>query len=199
MPRIPELPTLPASVTVTGSNQLAIYDAGTDRTYGGTVTDVADFIIAGGGGVPEAPADSIAYARYNDTWIAATEEAPSDSLLYARYNGDWTAIYQIATMETVSGTTQTPAVGVAGRYFICTNAAGCAVTIPANATQAFPVGTMLTYQQDGAAAVTFTAAGGVTLRVPAAYQASTAEQYAVVQVAKTATNTWTLYGHLLAV
>lgn len=129
---------------------------------------------------------------------ALVPEAPQDGNIYARVNGGWVVVGSgLAVIETVATTTHTPAIGVIGRYFICTNASGCTVTIPANATQAFPIGTVLTYQQDAATAITFTAAGGVTLRKPTAYQAVTAEQYAVVQVAKTGTNTWTLYGHLL--
>lgn len=129
---------------------------------------------------------------------AAVAEAPEDGNTYARRDGGWISVGSgLAVIETVAGTTQTPAIGAFGRYFICTNASGCTVTIPNNAAQAFPIGTVLTYQQDAATAITFTAAGGVTLRKPAAYQAVTAEQYAVVQVVKTETNTWTLYGHLL--
>jgi hypothetical protein len=174
MPRIPALPDFAA--TVASDDELPLYDTSEDTTYGVTVAQIATAV---------------------QTITTGVSEAPNDGVLYARQSEDWTAIYQRATVETVSGTTQTPATGTDGRYFVCTNAAGCAVTIPPNSAQAFPVGTMLTYQQDGAAAVTFTAGSGVTLRVPASYQASSAEQYAVVQVCKAATNTWTLYGHLL--
>jgi hypothetical protein len=131
---------------------------------------------------------------------AIVTEAPSDGNQYVRQDGAWVlsgaSVPARATIEDVTGTTQTPATGTDGRYFRCTNAAGCAVTIPTNAAQPFPTGTMLTYQQNGAVAVTFAAAGGVTLRVPAAYLAATAELYAVVQVVKVATNEWVIYGHL---
>jgi hypothetical protein len=100
------------------------------------------------------------------------------------------------TIFTVSGTTHAPALAQANGYMRCTNASGCAVTLPSNATVAFPIGSMLSYEQSGAAAVTVAAAGGVTLRKPAAYNATTSEQYAVVQVLKVAANEWVLYGHL---
>lgn len=155
MPRIPQLPDFTGPVS--GSDELPLYDASTDRTFGATVDDLAAYIGGGGGG-----------------------------------SG-------LAVPVTVSTTTHTPTVGVVGRWFICTNTSGCAVTVPAFATQAFPVGTVLTYQQNDAdSAVTFTGAGGVTINRPAAYQASTAEQFAVVQLVCTAENVWTLYGHLLA-
>lgn len=104
-----------------------------------------------------------------------------------------------ATVETVSTTTHTPAIGTDGRYFRCTHASGCAVTIPPNSSQAFPVGTMLTYEQgDADSAVTFAGDTGVTLRCPAAFTAATAEQYAVVQILKVGTDEWVIYGNLAA-
>jgi hypothetical protein len=175
MPRIPALPNFSGSVA--SDDELPLYDSSADITYGATIAQIATAV------------QSIT------TGIA---EAPDDGVMYGRQSEDWEPVPVRATVETVSGTTQTPATGTDGRYFVCTNASGCAVTIPPNSDQAFPIGTMLTYQQDNSAAVTFTAGSGVTLRVPAAYEAETAEQYAVVQVCKTATNTWTLYGHLLA-
>jgi hypothetical protein len=175
MPRIPALPDFAG--VVASDDELPLYDTSADLTYGVTIAQIATAV---------------------QTITTGIEEAPNDGAIYARQSEAWTEVKVRATVETVSGTTQTPAVGTDGRYFLCTNASGCAVTVPPNSSEAFPVGTMLTYQQDNAAAVTFTAGSGVTLRVPAAYQASTAEQYAVVQIAKTATNTWTLYGHLLA-
>ena len=132
---------------------------------------------------------------------AALPDAPADGGQYVRQDGAWVSISGsgLAVVQTVSTTTHTPTVGVVGRWFICTNASGCTVTVPTFAAQAFPVGTVLTYQQnDTDSAVIFNAAGGVTINRPAAYQARTAEQFAVVQLVCTAENVWTLYGHLLA-
>jgi hypothetical protein len=100
------------------------------------------------------------------------------------------------TIFTVAGATHTAVLTQANGHFRCTAAGGCAVTIPANDVVAFPVGTMLTYEQAGAAAVAFAGGVGVTLRVPATYTAATAEQYGVVQALKVATNEWVIYGHL---
>lgn len=150
MPRIPQLPNF--SGAVAGSDELPLYDASTDRTYGATMAEVGAYV---------------------------------SSIL-------------LPPVTTITGTTHAPAVGSTVQYFVCTNASGCAVTIPTNATQAFPIGSALTYQQDGAGGVTFTAAGGVTLRVPVNYQAQTAGQYAVVQVFKTGTDTWVILGNLLS-
>lgn len=95
-----------------------------------------------------------------------------------------------------TGTTLGPTLAQAESYFLCTNAAGCAVTIPTNAAQAFPVGTHLTFEQGAAGALTFAGAGGVTIHVAATHLAATVDQYAVVQLLKVAADTWTLFGNL---
>lgn len=100
------------------------------------------------------------------------------------------------TIVAVTATTQTPAVAADGQYYRCTNASGCTVTVPPNSAQAHPIGTLLTYEQAGAGVVTFVAGAGVTIRKPALYGLTTAQQYAVVQIAKVATNEWVLYGNL---
>lgn len=130
--------------------------------------------------------------------IVALLEAPSDGNAYVREDGDWAAMPRRATIVTVSAATYTPAVGTDGRVFRHTNAGGCVVTIPANADEAHPIGTMLTHVQAAAGSVTFVEDTGVTINFPAAYTLETAEQWAWVQITKVATNEWDLYGHLLA-
>ena len=97
---------------------------------------------------------------------------------------------------TIATTTHTPTLAQANGYLRCTNGSGCAITIPTNANVAYPVGTVLTFEQAGAAAVTIAGDTGVTVRVPAAYDPETADQYAVVQAAKVAADEWVLYGNL---
>ena len=48
----------------------------------------------GGGGIPDAPADSRNYARFNNTWaaIAGFPEAPADGQLYGRQSLGWAVI-----------------------------------------------------------------------------------------------------------
>lgn len=123
-------------------------------------------------------------------------EAPLDTNYYVRNDQGW--VPAVASVVAVATLTHNPALGVLAPYYRCTNAGGCAVTLPLNATVAFPVGTMLTYEQAATAAVTFAGAGGVTLRRPSLYLAETAEQYAVAQVVKVATNEWVIYGNLRA-
>jgi hypothetical protein len=75
------------------------------------------------------------------------------------------------------------------------NAGGAvALTIPTDATVAFPVGTGITVVQLGAGQITITPAGGVTLR--ATPGAKTAAQYSMVALFKRAANDWVASGNL---
>jgi hypothetical protein len=100
------------------------------------------------------------------------------------------------TLVTVTGTTQTPTIDQSKAYFLCTNAAGCAVTIPTNAAVAYPLLTLLTYEQNNTGALTFTGASGVTINAPSTHLKATVDRYSVVQLCKVGTDVWTLYGNL---
>lgn len=66
------------------------------------------------------------------------------------------------------------------------------MTIPLNATVAFPIGTKILVRQVGAGQTTLVATGGVTLQ---SYQGlKLAGQFAVATLIKTATNTWSVSG-----
>jgi hypothetical protein len=90
-----------------------------------------------------------------------------------------------------TGTTYTLGLGDIGKDVRCTNAAAIALTVPANATTAFPIGTLIVFSQGGAGAVTATAASGVTLRTP--YQAATTVQYDARVLEKIATDEWRVW------
>jgi hypothetical protein len=70
------------------------------------------------------------------------------------------------------------------------NASARTVTIPANATVAFPVGSVVNVYRQGAGAVTVAAAAGVTLRNGGAISS----QFGEVSCRKRATNEWVLAG-----
>jgi hypothetical protein len=89
-----------------------------------------------------------------------------------------------------------PALNQTGAYFYCTEATGCAIAIPAFADVAFPVGSMLTFEQAAAGPLTFTGASGVDINVAPTHLAATVDQHAVVQLIKVASDTWTIYGNL---
>jgi len=159
--------------------------------------------------------------RWRGNWAASTAYAASDLVnvagdgLYlvlhdhtspavfdAAHLTAGLAAYQLTFQEprsavvAVTGTTHTPSAVFA--YHRCTNAAGCAVTIPLDATADYPVGSEFHFRQNGAAAVTIAGAVGVTINGPTGFDAETADVGAVVTVKKVAANEWDMFG-LLAV
>lgn len=78
-----------------------------------------------------------------------------------------------------------------GTEITMNNAASNVLTIPANATAAFPIGAAYTVQQIGAGATTITAAAGVTLNGSVASSVVMPLQYGSIVLRKLAEDTWT--------
>lgn len=76
-----------------------------------------------------------------------------------------------------------------------TNGAASIVTVPTNASVAFPIGTSIDVARLGAGAVTFAAAAGVTINSISGFLNISA-QYGKVELVKIATDTWLLTGSL---
>jgi hypothetical protein len=78
------------------------------------------------------------------------------------------------------------------------NASAIAVTIPTNATTAFPVGTVLNFAQTGAGQVTVSGASGVTITSNGATAASpkTRAQYSAGSAIQTSANNWLVIGDI---
>lgn len=74
-----------------------------------------------------------------------------------------------------TGTAYTLALTDAGKDVRCTNAAAIALTVPAEAVVAFPVGTLIAFSQGDAGAVTATSDGTTVIRAPNG--ATTTAQY----------------------
>lgn len=102
--------------------------------------------------------------------------------------------YQDFGIPTTTDTTTTPLSAAdltyANRLFLCTNAGAISAVIPANASIAYPVGTVLGFYQGGAGAVTVTVTTD-TLRDPFSGAATTA-QYSTVWVLKVAATEWAM-------
>jgi hypothetical protein len=103
------------------------------------------------------------------------------------------------TLDTISinaqtGTTYTLVLADAGKYVTLSNAAAIALTIPTNASVAFPIGTTIAFEQAGAGVVTVSGAG-VTINSNGSLLSSNG-QYASFAIIKTATDIWTLSGNL---
>lgn len=107
-----------------------------------------------------------------------------------------TGIRSFRPIVTQSGT-NTFALTDANTFQLCTAGAGMNLTVPANATVAFPVGTEIDVFQEGAGQVTFVAAVGVTINSDSGNLKLSA-QYVGASLKKTATNTWALVGSLTA-
>jgi hypothetical protein len=71
------------------------------------------------------------------------------------------------------------------------------VTVPTNATVAFPIGTVVTVIQTGTGATSFVEASGVTIRSKNSYKTLNT-QYAAAQLVKTGTDIWILLGDIKA-
>ena len=75
------------------------------------------------------------------------------------------------------------------------NASASTLTIPTNASVAFPVGTVITVLNKGAGAVTISGAGGVTVLSAGATAASPVlNQYKSAALMQVAANTWYVVG-----
>ena len=88
-----------------------------------------------------------------------------------------------------------PVLADAGRYVHVTNAVGVTITVPADASVAYAIGTTIRFEQSGAGALTFAPAAGVTLNSLGGLLSS-GGQHGVVTLTKTAANTFTVSGDL---
>lgn len=82
-----------------------------------------------------------------------------------------------------------------GKIVDCDNANPFTLTIPANASVGFPVGTQILIRQKGAGQVTVTPADGVTLQSVGGADKSF-EQHSVAGLVKLAEDTWLLCGDI---
>ena len=95
------------------------------------------------------------------------------------------------------GVTYTAVLSDAEKMITLNNAAAIAMTIPANASVAYPVGTQLNFMQLGAGQVTVGITSD-TLNVEAALTLKLTGQFAVATALKVSATEWTLFGNLEA-
>ena len=99
------------------------------------------------------------------------------------------------TFTPVSGTTYTIALADFFKTKTFTSSSAVIVTIPANATTAFSIGTEIYFLQLGTGQVGFSPAAGVTLRSDSS-RTKIKTQYSSVSLLKIDTNEWVLTGNL---
>jgi hypothetical protein len=100
------------------------------------------------------------------------------------------------TINAQTGTTYTLVMADAGKKVTRSNAATNTTTVPANASVAFPVGTVIGVSMIGAGASSIVAAAGVTINGQVAKTGAIAAQWTGVTLTKTATNTWLAEGNI---
>ena len=106
------------------------------------------------------------------------------------------ATSQALTLNAQTGTTYTLALADSGKFVTLSNASAITLTVPTNATVAFPVGTQVNIVQLGAGQVTVGGAG-VTLRSNGS-KLKLFGQYAAATLVKIATDEWVLIGNTAA-
>lgn len=119
---------------------------------------------------------------------------PTDGAKFLAGDGTWKVVTTTSSTNAQVGTTYTLAIGDANNIVEVANAGAITVTIPLNATVAFPVGTVIHVVQTGAGQITIAAAGGVTLNSTPGLKI--AAQWGVVTLLKRATDTWLAFGNL---
>ncbi|MEO8785171.1 MAG: SGNH/GDSL hydrolase family protein, partial [Candidatus Saccharimonadales bacterium] len=120
-------------------------------------------------------------ANVPDTWISRTSD------------GGLATSGAVLPINAQTGTTYTFVKADAGKLVTSTNSSAQTLTIPANATTAFPIGSVITVTQAGTGTLTVTGATGVTVNGVSAGSLATS-QYNTVLARKTATDTligWT--------
>lgn len=101
-------------------------------------------------------------------------------------------------INTQTGTTYTTVLDDNGKLVTLSNASAIAVTIPLNASVAYPVGAQINMVQLGAGQVTVSGAGGVTVVSTGATAATpkTRAQYSTLTAVQTSTDNWLVMGDI---
>lgn len=155
-------------------------NAGGNGTFGGTLSVTGALTFTAGLGSTTATTQSAGDAS---TKVSTTAYADRDSQL--QYNAQTGTTY---TLVLADGTPGSATAGVS-----MSNAASNTLTVPTNASVAFPVGWTIPILNLGVGATTIAAAGGVTINAPGGLLTiGTTNGSGVLN--KTATNTWQWYG-----
>ena len=132
------------------------------------------------------------------TYPLSEAYADGDVLTAANVNSITEGVNDIAfgVFNAQTGTTYTLALTDVAKVVSLTNAASITLTIPTNASVAFPTGTQILLYQGGAGQVTVGGAG-VTIRSQGT-KLKLYGQYAVAGLLKVGTDEWVLFGNTAA-
>jgi hypothetical protein len=121
-----------------------------------------------------------------------------DVLTAANVNSITEGVNDIAfgVFNAQTGTSYTLALSDVAKVVSLTNAAAITLTVPTDASVAFPVGTQILLYQGGAGQVTIAGDSGVDVRNQSGLKI--AGQYGVAGLLKLATDEWVAFGNLTA-
>lgn len=130
--------------------------------------------------------------------LEATTVTPSSGVVFSDGTQTKEGVPSRTTINTVTDTYNLSTGGLALRDSMieCNKATGFTVTIPANSTTAFPVGTSIDLLQVGAGQITIAGAVGVTVNATPGLKLRA--QWSSATLFKRATDTWVVMGDLSA-
>lgn len=179
-----------------------------DSTVVGTrVSDALNTLKAAIAAIPSAPVSSV-FARTGAVVAAAGDytstlvnnaSGVTGTTVTAALN-TLLALLGAPTLNNQTGTTYAPVLADAGKLVTLSNAASIAVLIPANASVAFPVGTIIDFLWLGVGQPTFTITSD-TLNIPAAFAVAAGtmrarEQFSPVRITKVTSTSWVASGDM---
>jgi hypothetical protein len=141
--------------------------------------------------------DIVAVTNTNLATINSTGTT-NNNTLNSTYETNLAGINTASSMviRTESTTSRTlTALTDTNQTILCSNSGATTITVPTNASQAFPTGSMVEIIQYGTGQVTIAAAGGVTIRQVDGLS-KTRVQYSSVSLQKIGTDEWILNGDL---
>lgn len=126
-------------------------------------------------------------------WTVGVDDEDMDY----RYDGSlWAALPTVFSPVVTDATTaRTLSFADINKYIRMTSSSANAVTVPANSTTAFQIGTEISVRMAGTGQTSFTAAGGVTLN--SAPSLNIKGQHYTATLKKVATDTWDVIGAML--
>jgi uncharacterized protein (DUF2147 family) len=187
-----------ASTTVVGIVQLTDSTSSTSTTTAATPNSVKSAYDLAGTAIPKntvTAAGDILYASGSATVARLAVGATDQVLVVASGAPAWAYKPNVST-NAQTGTAYTLALTDSGKLVELSNAAAITLTVPTNATTAFPTGTQIDLLQTGAGQVTVGGAG-VTLQSEGS-KLKLKGQYAAATLIKRATDTWVLIGNTSA-
>lgn len=151
------------------------------------------------------------FTDLNTRLIAVEDADPATPVITSAVSGfTWTLTFNGETfthsipstiqrpphVQVVTGATRVLSVTDANTYLRCSNATGCAITVPTYAVAAIAPDDEIRVAQAGAGPVSIVAQSGVTINKRADLALATDTQGAVFTLKKIATNEWDLFGDL---